>query len=153
MEPDLDGFRDASVRFREAVGRELVYLTPTTTVWPPETPLDPETGKPYDPVIAPLASGYASASVTTLVVGAATASKAAEDVEAAIGRIEKGEAALVVSNADYSQHVIKDATRVVIYDELWELLEARPDGVGGPGSAADRVIIHARFREKIGDGP
>jgi hypothetical protein len=148
VEPDLDGFRDASVRFRESVGRELTYLTPTATVWPPETPLDPETGAPYDPVVQPLASGFASASVTTLVVGAATASKAAEEVEAAIGRMEKGDAALVVSAEDYASQVMEDATLVLIYDETWEILDSRADSVGGPGSAADRVIIHARFREK-----
>lgn len=147
MEPDLDGFRDASVRLREAVGRPLWYMTPTATTWPPGTVLDPENGRPYDPTVVPLASGFTSASAITLVVLPGATDRAAKEVEAAIGRIEDGSAALVIAAFDWQNLSLEDATGVVIYDDDWELADARWDSVGGPGDP-DRVIVHARQRSR-----
>lgn len=143
MEPDLDGFRDASVRLRAAMGRPLWYLTPTPTTWPEGTALDPESGQPYDPTIVPLASGFSSASAQTLVVLPGATDRVAKEVEAAIGRIEVGDAALVLAAKDWDALDLEDATGVVIYDDTWELADARFDSVGGAGDA-DRVIVHAR---------
>lgn len=145
MEPDLDGFRDASVRLRGAMGRPLWYMTPTPTTWPEGTALDPQTGRPYDPTVVPLASGFSSASAQTLVVLPGATDRVAKEVEAAIGRIEEGGAALVVGAEDWKNLSLEDATGVRIYDDTWELADARFDSVGGDGDA-DRVIVHARQR-------
>jgi 3-dehydroquinate synthase class II len=147
MEPDLAGFRDASVRLRGAMGRPLWYMTPTPTTWPPGTALDPQSGQPYDPTIVPLASGFTSASAQTLVVLPGATDRAAKDIEAAIGRIEEGEAALVIGSDDWQKLSLEDATGVVIYDDDWELRDARFDSVGGAGDA-DRVIVHAVQRSR-----
>jgi hypothetical protein len=148
VEPDLDGFRDASVRLRAAMGRELTYLTPTPTTWPPGTALDPETGEPYDPAIAPLASGFTSAAVQTLVVQPGASDRVAKEIEAAIGRMEEGEAALVIGADDWDANDLEDATLVVIYDDTWELASDRLDSVGGATADPDRVIAHAKQRER-----
>lgn len=147
MEPDLDGFREASVRLRGLMGKPLWYLTPTPTEWPPGTVLDPQSGQPYDPTIVPLASGFSSASAQTLVVLPGATDRVAKEVESAIGSIEKGDAALVIRKLDWQNLSLKDATGVVIYDDLWDLADARFDSVGGDGDA-DRVIVHARQAKK-----
>lgn len=147
MEPDLDGFRDASVRLRGEMGRPLWYLTPTPTTWPEGTALNPESGQPYDPTIVPLASGFASASAQTLVVLPGGNDRVAKEVEAAIGRVEEGAAALVIAAKDWDALDLEDATGVVIYDDTWELADARFDSVGGDGDP-DRVILHARQRSR-----
>lgn len=146
MEPDLDGFREASDRFRQQVGRSLVYLTPVTETWPEGTAIDPENGRPFDPTIQPLASGFASAAVNTLVVKPGATSRVAEVVEAAIGRIETGEAVLIVARDDWENHSLDRATQVAISDEEWMLLQSDFDGVGG--ELDDRVLIHVRQRNQ-----
>jgi hypothetical protein len=145
VEPDLDGFRDASVRLRASMGRPLWYLTPMATTWPEGTALDPESGEPYDPTIVPLASGFSSASAQTLVVLPGAADRVSKEVEAAIGQIEEGAAALVIGEFDWQNLSLEDATGVLIYDETWELADARSDSVGGDRDP-DRVIVHARKR-------
>lgn len=145
--PGLTGFRDASERLRNLMGNALVYLIPSPTVWPEDAVLDPESGEPFDPAIAPLASGFASAAVNTLVVMPGGNDRVAKEVEAAIGRIEEGEAALIISSFDWDSQGLEGATLVQIYDDTWELADARYDSVGG-NLAADRVIVHARQRSR-----
>jgi hypothetical protein len=52
--PDTAGFADAQDRLRQELGVDAVFLIPTALVWPPGTPLDPETGKPFDPFLDPV---------------------------------------------------------------------------------------------------
>lgn len=146
-QPDLDGFRAASEQLRDQMGKALVYLTPTETTWLEGTPLDPETGDPWDPTIEPLASGFTSASATTIVVLPGATDRVAKEVEAAIGRIEVGDAALIIGRESWDKASLEDATLVRIYDDDWELADARFDSVGGEGPA-DRVIVHAKQRSR-----
>jgi hypothetical protein len=147
VDPDLAGFEEASERFREEMGRALVYLTPAETVWPEDAALDPETGEPYDPTIEPVASGFTSASATTIVVLPGATDRAAKEIEAAIGRVESGDAALIIGREAWDENSLEDATLVRIYDDDWELADARLDSVGG-NLPADRVIVHARQRSR-----
>lgn len=151
MEPDLDGFREASVNLRAALGRDVPFFTPTPTTWPPGTPLDPQTGTPYDPVIQPLASGFASASVRAIVVLPGANLRADEVISAAIGEIEEGKAVVVVGRKSWDDNNLEDATLVGIYDETWEIVQSDLDGIGP--DAADRVIIHAQQKEGGLPGP
>lgn len=145
MEPDLQGFRDASVRLREEMGRDLVFLLPTETVWPEGTILDPETQEPYDPTIVPMASGWASATATALVVLPGGNVKGDSVVNTFVGLMEEGDAAVIVSAAEYGSANLDAATRVVIWDEEFDITQADDDSVGG-NADADRVIMHARQR-------
>jgi hypothetical protein len=145
MEPDLQGFRDASVRLRAAMGREVVFLLPEETVWPDGTILDPETQEPYDPTIVPAASGWASASATALVVLPGGSVRGDTVVNTFVGTIEEGDAAVIVSSFDFETGNLEAATRVVVFDETWDITQADPDSVGG-NADPDRVILHARQR-------
>lgn len=145
MEPNLDGFRDASVRLREAMGRDLVFLLPTETVWPEDAVLDPETHEPFDPTIEPTASGFASATATAIVVLPGGKVKGDSVVNTFVGTMEEGEAAVIVSDAEFKSANLDRATRVEIWDETFDITQADPDSVGGDGEP-DRVIMHARQR-------
>lgn len=145
MKPDLDGFREASVKLRAELGRDVPFFTPTPTIWPEGTPLDPQTGTPYDPVIQPVASGYASASVRAIVVLPGANLRADDVIAAAIGEIEEGKAAIVVGRESWDDNNLEDATLVGIYDETWAIVQSDLDGIGP--DPADRVIIHAVQKE------
>lgn len=147
MEPDLDGFREASITLRAAMGREVVFLTPTETVWPEGTPLDPQTGEPYDPVIQPLASGWASAAVPDALVVVPGGSVRVDTVtNQPIGEIEAGQAVVIIAAASYAIPQVEAATRVVLFDGTYDITEADPDSVGG--EEPDRVILHLRQRDR-----
>lgn len=66
--PSLDGFREAQDRLRSLTGELVTFLGPVSVTFPPGTRLDPQTGRPYDPMIAPTASARASAVVKAGVV-------------------------------------------------------------------------------------
>ena len=51
--PDLDGFAEAQGRLRQMIGVDAVFLVDGEPIWPAGTPIDPETGKPYDPFLEP----------------------------------------------------------------------------------------------------
>jgi hypothetical protein len=61
--PDLDGFAAAQARLREQVGVDVTFLGEVSATFPPGTPLDDDTGQPYDALIEPTASAQASAVV------------------------------------------------------------------------------------------
>jgi hypothetical protein len=52
--PSTSDFADAQRRLRAKLGVDVVFLIASDPEWPPGTPLDPETGKPYDPFLDPL---------------------------------------------------------------------------------------------------
>lgn len=145
MEPDLNGFKNASVRLREAMGRDVVFLLPTETVWPEDAVLDPETHEPYDPTIVPTASGFASATATALAVLPGGNVKGDSVVNTFVGTMEEGEAAVIVSASAFETANLDRATRVVIWDESFDITQADSDSVGG-NDDPDRVIMHARQR-------
>ena len=55
--PDLAGFRSAQQRLRDTMGVEATFKLPVAPVWPAGTPLDPQTGRPYDPTVEPESGG------------------------------------------------------------------------------------------------
>lgn len=67
MKPDLAGFRAAQQRKRDELGEDVLFLHEPSITFPPGTPTDPETGRPYDPVLTPTASARASAIVRCAV--------------------------------------------------------------------------------------
>lgn len=52
-QPDLAGVQDALGRLREATGEDVPFFFAATDTWPTGTVLNPDTGRPYDPLIEP----------------------------------------------------------------------------------------------------
>lgn len=53
VKPDIAGFQEAQRRLRDEFGVDITFHVPEVPVYPPDTQLDPETGKPFDPTIRP----------------------------------------------------------------------------------------------------
>jgi hypothetical protein len=68
LAPDLAGYRAALLRKRDALGSEVTFHFATEATWPDGTVLDPNTGRPYDPMIAPASEDGAPAVTMTLSV-------------------------------------------------------------------------------------
>lgn len=148
VEPDVAGFANAQVFLREKLGRDVPFFTPTATVYPSGTAMDPETGRPYDPAILPEASGFTSAVVRCSVVnrpmGLSRRGLDDDTRQTAAGILESREANLIVTPADYEDNNLDLATRVRLFDEEYEILQAEQDAVG-PG-AVQRYIVYLKGR-------
>lgn len=128
-DPDLNGFREAQVTLIAKLGSNVVFFKPTSTQWPEDAILDPETGEPYDPTVAPTASGFASAVVRCGVVTSTV--RAVDDaLVEAIGVVEEGEAVLLVPEEDYEEAELDDATEAVLYGERYVVSSRDERGIG-----------------------
>lgn len=143
ISPDLEGFRQASATMRAKLGEDIPFFTPTTTTWDPSVPIDPETGEPYDPTIAPTASGWASAVVRASIVYRPLGMSrrgVEQDIRAtAVGRLESGDIVLIVDPDEYEAE-LTEATEAEVHGERYELGQVDYDQMGdGP---PHRVLIY-----------
>lgn len=53
--PDIAGFRDAQDRLIDQLGQDVTFKLRRTPDYPPGTKLNPETNRPYDPTVKPIA--------------------------------------------------------------------------------------------------
>lgn len=147
--PDIEGFVNAQVRLREQFGQDVPFYFGSASVWPPGTPLDPETGNPYDPTILPVSSGAPSAMVPNVSVvhrpmGLSRRGIAGEEVTTAVGRFEEGEAALIVGPADFDTYSLDEAKWVEVHEEEWEITSFDADALGS--NDTQRYILYIRKR-------
>lgn len=122
--PDLQGFADAQAALQEAFGLDCVFLVAGEQTWPAGTPLDPETGKPYDPFLEP----DDPQGDTEITVRCSFVHKPLQGIDPAqspIGPGDLGDAALLIPLDKYQS--IKKATRVRIGEELWDIQQFRYD--------------------------
>lgn len=140
MEPDLAGFADAQERLRDAFGELVVFLKPVEATWPPGTPLDPETNRPYDPVVLPSSSGQASAVVNCdLAYRPWGRIGGAGEVEwTALGGLETAHILLIASSGAAS--AIEGSSEFVVRDERYKVTSIMPDGVG----EVQRTVVQGR---------
>lgn len=127
--PDLAGFADAQRRLRELFGVDAVFLIPNAATWDAGEPVDPETGRPYDPFATPTTGGdFAQVTVRVSFVSrplGSTRSAAGEIGASPIGNIDESVAALILDVDDYD--AVKNATRVVVNDHEWKIEQFRHD--------------------------
>lgn len=129
LTPDVAGFADAQRRLRSQLGVNATFLIPAAVTWDPAEPLDPETGRPYDPFAEPASGGgfdeqVARVSFVSRPLGSARTSAGAFG-EGPVGKVDQSVAALIVDVADYDR--VKNATDVVVNDHQWEIQQFRHD--------------------------
>lgn len=138
--PDLPGFRDATIRMRAEMGTDVAFFAPQAETYPAGTPLDPETGKPFDPVIQATASGFTSAAVRAgLYTKPVPSSREDDAIANAVGWFEAGNIVLDVDIND--EDLIADATEVEVRGERYAIADSDRDGVG---DVEHRVLVFAR---------
>jgi hypothetical protein len=131
--PSLAGFAAAQRRLRALFGVDATFLIPNSSTWDASEPIDPETGRPYDPFATP-ASGGGFAQVVKRVsfvsrpLGSTRSAKG-ELSETPIGHVDESAAALIVDRDDYD--AVKSATRVVVNDHEWIIQQFRHDELAG----------------------
>jgi hypothetical protein len=137
-EPDLAGYREAQLTLIAKLGADVPFFTPLPESWDPDVPLDPETSRPFDPSIEPLASGWASASVRCGV--AIRPLGVNEDATmTALGLMEEGKGLLLVPKLAYEENNLAGATECEVHGERWTIEQRDLDGIG---SEAHRYLVH-----------
>jgi hypothetical protein len=121
--PDLAGFAEAELKLREQFGVDATFIIPGVDAWPADTPTDPETGKPYDPFLAPevdnpdvqitLRCSYVHRPFTPGLWGGM------DTPQTPLGVVDRGMAALILTAEQRNQ--VRGATRVVIGEETWDV--------------------------------
>lgn len=142
MKPDIAGFAEAQHRLRQELGIDVTFGIPVAPVWPDGTPLDPETGRPYDPTVDP-ASGGGTTAVTKRValvfrpIRVNVEDPLDGDVRSGLRRDES--IALAIDTADYLD--VRNATEVAVGDIDYKVTEIIED----PGPD-DRYIAFGEAR-------
>lgn len=143
-EPDLAGFREAQLTLIAKVGADVPFFSPTTPTWPAGTKIDPETHEPFDPTIAPLASGFASASVRCgVAIRPVGANLLDTTVQTALGLLEEGQGVLIVPTTEYEANDLDGATEVEVHGDRWEVSQRTPDGIA---NVEHRRLVYIRQR-------
>lgn len=136
-DPDIAGFAAAQQRLRDKLGLDIRFYIPVSEEYDPSVPLDPQTGKPYDPRIQPLASGFASATVRCTVVRTVVGrSPDTLTDETAIGAMNTEDVALIMAAEDWP--LVSEATEFELFGIRYSIEDDRLDGIGG---AQRRVVI------------
>lgn len=128
--PDFAGFEDAQVRLRAQFGRTVEFFAPLPTTYPPGTKLDPERGRPYDPTIRPLASGFSSAAISCNVVDRPVVSRTLgpQREQTALGSMPDADKIAIVAVADAP--LASGATQARYLGESFKVLDFRHDALG-----------------------
>jgi hypothetical protein len=122
--PDPEALADAMLRLRDQLGVDAVFVIPGEQAWPEGTPLDPETGRPFDPFLEPETT--TDAQEITLRCSFVHRPLAQADPQTSpIGAMDTGSAALIVAQADYPQ--VADARRARVGEEVWDIQLWRHD--------------------------
>jgi len=126
--PDLAGMADAQARLRKFTGEDVIFYTPTGTEWPPDAVLDPQTGRPFDPLIEPIASGFSSAAVRCNIASRPVSGLNDQTAETPIGNIELGGVVLIMGVDD--KPIIADATEFDAKGDHFKITQTKDDGIG-----------------------
>lgn len=104
-----------------------MFLRPPELTWPPGTPIDPDTGRPYDPTIGPATD---EADAHEVMCDILTQPLARDDVTwTALGATEVDHAIFIASSGAAPQ--ASGATVVVARDEDYLVTTQKFDGVAG----------------------
>lgn len=142
--PDIEGYDNAQALLRAEFGQDVPFFTPTPTVWPGGVPTD-EQGRPLDPEVRPLASGFASG-----VVRCNVASRPVQrtlEVPATHGPVgikDRSRVVLIAGHADYVKAGVEGATECEVFGDRYKVEGAIDDQVG-PGPVQRKLI----FVEKL----
>ena len=135
--PDHTGFRDAQRKLREHFGEEITFFGPPIVTYPPDTPIDPQTGEPYDPTIEAVDNVSPEARVKCDVVF----TTAGPDVEfSAAGTTERTHVMLIADIDD--QPAISPAQEFECRGEGYRVTSQKADGIGG----LQRYLVWGRKR-------
>ena len=134
---NMDGFVAAQRKLRSQFGEEITFFGPPIVTWPPDTPIDPQTGTPYDPTIEAVDNVSQEVRVKCNVVFTA----AGPDVEfSAAGTTERTHVMLIADIDDAP--AISPALEFECRGEGYRVTSQKADGIGG----LQRYLVWGRKR-------
>lgn len=138
---DLAGFADAQQRLRGQFGEEVTFFYPEQFLYPAGTPIDPETGEPYDPTVVPISASAASAVVRCNFGFYSTVAQRGEQAEdVAAGKFDKTHVLLIADIAAAS--AIAPAVDFEARGTRFRVEAQKPDGIG----ALQRYLVWGRSK-------
>lgn len=144
--PDLAGYAGAQAAHRQRMGVDVVFLQGVSVTFPPGTPMDPETGLPYDPTLVPTASAQASAVVRCNV--ARSAVRNARDGLVRSSAMGFGDAEQITCIADLSASAAIDgAVEFLVNSARFKVVAMNVDE---PVAGAERIVVMGRPTERNG---
>jgi hypothetical protein len=142
--PDLAGFIDAEQRLRTAFAEEVRFIFASDDTYPPGTVLDPESGRPMDPLVAPASSLPHTLSVQANVAyrtgGLRSGSITGQSAVSRAGVFEEGQIIVIVSATVGA--TVEGALEFLARGERWKVTAQVFDGIGG-------IQRHVSYGDKI----
>jgi hypothetical protein len=137
IQPDIAGFRAAMDDARAAFGEPVDFHLPTPPVWPAGTPMDEDTGMPFDPTIEPESGGgFTTTTKNVLVIYHAIGPGLSAPQASEPAGVMKGESVVLdVSVPDYPD--VENATEATVSGTRYAITDRQDDGILG----RDRVLI------------
>lgn len=126
MQPDIAGFRQAQEELIDKLGQDVTFRIPQPVTYPPDTQLDRETGRPFDPTIKPTSADHDDVVVRCTVVYRPI--QGDEDVKGGMSGLRRtANMALALKVADRPQ--IDDATQATVNGLDYAVRDIVPDGL------------------------
>lgn len=140
--PDIEGFADAQKRLREHFAETITFLEHRVSDWPAGTPIDPETQRPYDPVVEADSTTRPEHVVECNVVFKAI-NRAGVSGETDAGPLGWNDTSHVMLIADISdEETITGCEDFILREEVYKITATKPDGIG----SVQRLLIYGRKR-------
>jgi hypothetical protein len=136
--PDLQGFAEAQDQKRERLGSDVTFLSKAQVTFPPGTPVNPDTGDPYDPTIEPVSSAQASAVVRCGVYFRALVRGAGGEATAGAAGWEEATRIFAIAPID-AKDEIADAIEMIFHNERFKIHTIKDDEVVG---GYQRILIY-----------
>lgn len=142
--PDFAGYDAAQRRLRSVLGRDVVIHSIVPPVYPAGTRLDPESGEPHDPTIAPESGGSVVSQILharvlgAAFVGAGAAAFGGREVTDQLGTHSTRDVALVLDPELYND--VANATSFEVDDDTYAVQDVLHDEVGH----SPRVVIYGK---------
>jgi hypothetical protein len=140
--PDIAGFADAQRRLHVGFAEPVTFFFDPEVTFPTGTPLDPETGEPYDPAIRPTASGTVSREVPCEVAFKAInrAGVTGNEQDSAVGVMASTHVMLIC--AIEAASAASGAREFETRGDRFLITSQKPDGVGG----LQRYLTYGRLK-------
>jgi hypothetical protein len=126
-EPDLQGLQSALAELREKTGEEVLFFFAGEAEWPEGTELDPETGRPYDPLIEPTTNKAPQPLFITCSVAFRPSYREDTD-ESRLGNLKVNQVLLSMSITEWD--LVASAVSFNIKEDNYLIVKSTADGIG-----------------------
>lgn len=126
--PDLAGFKQAQEELRQHFGQDVTFHFAPKLSYPEGTPLDPESGRPYDPQIEGEEETPKTVDVKCNVAFRPVRGLAEDTVESPIGNIKSNECVLIMSIEQWE--TVDEAVAFSVKGDRYRLKKSTEDGIG-----------------------